>query len=357
MGEIIITVIFAVATPLVFLLLIRKAKSRGKRAEKGDIVMVKAVISSEILFTVVFYVAAVLSGILFKVFGPAYLVYFFVPFFGVVSVIGVFGYINDKFKYIVIKDDSIVVNSFFLPERVISYAEITYYNIINYRGLRGIELLNDAGRVLFSSAAGWDDKLYNLTYKLNDNGVFTLPNSVRKTIDKREMHLGLAIALALLGAMCLLPFGIFLGQLSPAQPYVNYRVSGTVANYKFTDGNVGSLQLTLENDNHVYFLDGVAYDELDFALQKDLSIGDRIRLLIACDEGANRCKISQIVLNGRVYLSAKKAEAAEKENYETNLTASFIVLGIACAFFAGAAAEIIYYIHVKKRDSTKNNIQ
>lgn len=356
MGEILITVIISAAIPIAYVLLYRIGVSRDRRkALRNDVISVeRSLLLCGMAGTVFFYSVTVLCGILSTIFLPAYVTYILVSIFGLISALGALGCVNDKFKYIIIEDEQITSVSMFFKDKVFPYSDVKNYLLPNFRGRKGIVLYGHDGKKLFSSGVGCDGKLYNLTYKLNDIGIFTMPDSEIKAGNKREIPIFIAVTLALMGAMLMLPFGLTYSHNQPPETYMNYRVSGVVAEFKFKDGDRPYLKLTLENDDHVYWVYSVVYDKLDKDLQKNLSRGDRIRLLIAHDESGGKRKVSQIELNGRIYLSAEKAETAEMKSYRTNRTFAFVFLGIACAFFAGTTAAIIYYFYVRAQQNAQN---
>lgn len=359
MGEVLITVIFAVAIPAVFLPLYFRYRSRDRRKIiKYEVINAKrGVLIAAICLAILFYIAAVALGITMTIFAPAYATYISVSLSSVLSALLAFAYINDRFQYIVIEEKGVNSVCIYRKDKFIPYEKIKHYRLVVLFGLPGIILLSPIGVTLFSSGFGCDNNLYKLTQKLNEHNVFPVPPGVmfptremRKSAEfkratKSSRQKASIVAFTICGAAIMMMFGLTFGLNFPPEKFINYEVSGVVESYKFTHERYGSINFnfTLEDDEHAYWVYSVVYDEVDENLESDLYRGDTVNLLIAYDSDDNKRIVSQIELNGRVYLYAADAEAAETSNYQFGVKMSYVFLGLGCATFLG---EIIYIIYI-----------
>ena len=146
---------------------------------------------------------------------------------------------------------------------------------------------------------------------------------------------------ALFGLSSLL-LGILVNTLSNFNEYENYEVSGIVENY--TKGEE-ILKIYLKDDANVYYINNIVYDELDEDIYKVLDDNIEIKMHIAYQDEYSRFNISQLEVNGEVYLNMNSSETAEYSNYRDGQIGSFVMIGI------GAILEIfgvIYFIKFKK---------
>lgn len=369
MGEILITVILAAALPAVFLPLNFRYRSRDRRKIIRDaVVNVKhGILIVGLCLAILFYVAGIALGIVLTLLAPSYATYIVVSILGALSALLAFACINDKFQYIVIEEKGVNSVCIYRKDKFIPYEKIKHYRLVALFGLPGIILYSHIGVTLLSSGFGCDENLYKLTQKLNDHGVYPVPLGVmfptremrRSAEFKQATKSGttkIAIAaFTVCGACFMIMFGLTFGLNFPPQKFINYEVSGIVESYKFTSERYGStnFNFTLEDDDHVYWVYSVVYDEVDVALQHDLYRGDAVNLLIAYDRDDNKRIVSQIELNGRIYLYAADAEAAEIADYEFGIKMSYVFLGLGCATFLGEIIYIIYICATKHKTEEK----
>lgn len=359
-GEIIITAAVATAIPAVYLPLHRKYSSRDRRRITNDVTIsaTKGLLTAGLIISILFYVAAIVSGIVCTLLAPSYATYAAVPTLGFFSALMAFGYINDKFQYSVIEDKGLNSVCIYRKDKFFPYEKIGYYRPIAMFGFAGILLFDRYGRKLFSSGAGCDLRINTLFAKLNECGVTAIRNDtvfptreMRKTAEykayaKRKNIFGATIAGFVCGACFILVGGLVSGLNEPPEKFANYPVSGVVTDYEFTRDH--TVTITLEDDEHSYRIYSTVYDALDKYFKFYIDCGDSIDMLIAYDKPNNVRIISQIVLNGVKFLDADDAQAAMYDNYRTGNIIAYVVLGLSAAFVAGAVAGSIY-LGVKKR--------
>lgn len=349
MGENIIIILFAVAIPLFYVPMLIVSKRRDKRKEipAADVInMTRDIQTIMLVLAVLFYVVVIIAGPLCALYAPAGVTYSIVSLCGAGAVVSAIGHVYTKSAYFVIKEDSFTFVSFLTKDKTVLFDKVKCYRNFLLYGQGGVQMYGHSGEKLFTSDTGFGNRLYYLVKKLEERGIHEMGVEQNKNLEK-QFKIRMGILSATLCGLCFL--AVFIAMyvsISPPLPYQNYDVSGTVAEYEFTDENYPQLKIVLEGHEQEYFVTSTALKELDKELKRDISIGDTVKLLIAHDEDGKR-KISQIELNDRIYLTADKAEAAEIQQYKFNRNMMFTFLGIACAFFAGAVALTVYYFHTK----------
>ena len=151
------------------------------------------------------------------------------------------------------------------------------------------------------------------------------------------------------GLWCFLLFGIgslLLGILVNSQinfkSYENYEVSGIVENF-----NKGEkiLKIYLKDDKKTYYINNIVYDVFDENIYSVLSENTQIRMCIAYIDEYERYNISELEINGKIYLNKSASENAEYSNYRSGLIGSYVFIGIGTVLEVFA---VIYFIKIKK---------
>lgn len=237
----------------------------------------------------------------------------------------------------------------FKKDTLVKYSDITYINSHSF-GFGQVSCYDSNGIPLFE-VDQYHLGVEQLDNKLRSKGYFLLPNPYpsedMKSNVKFQHHKKLSSTkvgfwcFALFGLSSLL-LGILVNTLSNFNEYENYEVSGIVENY--TKGEE-ILKIYLKDDANIYYINNIVYDELDEDIYKVLDDNIEIKMHIAYQDEYSRFNISQLEVNGEVYLNMNSSETAEYSNYRNGQIGSFVMIGI------GAILEIfgvVYFIKFKK---------
>lgn len=224
MGEIFITVIFAVAIPAVFLPLYFKFRALFySRKMPYDAVCVKnGVLIAALFITILLYAATVICGITCTILAPARATYISVSVLGAFTVIFSLAYLHDKFQYIAAEETGVTDVCIFRKDKIIPYEKIKYYHIGYIKWHKVITLLNRNGIPLLT-ISNYDKYLDIFLQKLEEFGVSLIPDCVKfpteemrksdeyKAFRKKETLFALIIIEAFLCFCCMLIFGLIFG--------------------------------------------------------------------------------------------------------------------------------------------------
>ena len=263
--------------------------------------------------------------------------------------LGGLGFVIGKYNYLVVKEEGIYIKKMFKKDTLVKYSDITYINSHSF-GFGQVSCYDSNGIPLFE-VDQYHLGVEQLDNKLRSKGYFLLPNPYpsedMKSNVKFQHYKKLSSTkvgfwcFALFGLSSLL-LGILVNTLSNFNEYENYEVSGIVENYTKCEE---TLKIHLKDDANVYYINNIVYDELDEDIYKVLDDNINIKMYIAYQDEYSRFNISQLEVNGEVYLNMNSSETAEYSNYRDGQIGSFVMIGI------GAVLEIfgvVYFIKFNK---------
>ena len=264
------------------------------------------------------------------------------------SCLGFFAVIWGRFTYEIIEDDGITLVRFGKRRKVL-YSDIEYFRFIE--GARGGFYAYDKYGVLITSAS---NKIGSrqLVSAMHQNRVTEVFNGfptpeMRKTKEYKDRakknSVGvLAWVTFFIGVLYLAGWGLVFGINREPCEFENYEVTGIVESYELENGRYTNLTIKLADDGSVYYVNHIVSDELDLSVQKALKGNPEIKLLIAFKDDRERLNISQIEIDGAIYLSAADAEKEEIDNYNFGVILTWVFFGISAVSLATWAGSLIY---------------
>ena len=268
--------------------------------------------------------------------------------------LGTLGFSISKFNYLVVKHEGIYIKKMFQKDRLIKYSDITYINSNSF--VFGQVACYDSDGVPLFEVDHYHLGAEQLYSKLRNKGYLLLPlpypTEDMKNNKKFQHHKKLSSTKV--GLWCFLLFGIgslLLGILVNSQinfkSYENYEVSGIVENF-----NKGEkvLKIYLKDDKKTYYINNIVYDVFDENVYSVLSENTQIRMCIAYIDKYERYNISELEINGKIYLNKNASENAEYSNYHSGLIGSYAFIGI------GTVLEVFAVIYFIKIIKIKNEI-
>lgn len=265
--------------------------------------------------------------------------------FALCSAIGFFGFIWSRFRYEIIEDDGITVVRF-NKRRKVYFSGIKYYKFTD--GIAGGLIAYDKYGVVIFSAEAINVGSHKLVSAMRNNFVTEVFNGFPpaemkkseeyKTGQKQRSIVILAWTAFGLGVFILAVWGLIFPNTGLSE-FENLEVSGIVESYEFKKD---TLTVRLVDDDGVYWVNNIVYDEMKPSVNKAIKESVEINLLIAYKDDRERFNISQIEIGGEIYLSAADAEKSVKDNYDGTVTLCRVLFGISVAMLAAWAGLMIY---------------
>ena len=249
----------------------------------------------------------------------------------------------------VVKEEGIYLRKIFKKDRLIRYSDITYINSHSY-GFGQVACYDSNGVPLFEI-----DHYYvgieQLDSTLRNKGYVLLPtpypcedmkNNSRFQHYKKMSSTKVGFWCFLLLGIVFLLLGILIHSISGFTNYENYEVFGVVEKYKIGEE---TLELHLKDDEKTYYINGIVYDELNEDVYIVLNEDTNVKLYIGYQDKFDRHNISQMEIDGCVYLHMDAAESAEYSNYRGCLICGHVFMGIGfILLFLGLA----YFVKLEK---------
>ncbi len=338
METVITTVAIDAVIPAVFLLIymlrLRDEKKRAPDAE-NRIIAPKSVLWFFAVVSIFFYVISIIAAVSMTISGePFSTVAIALSIFALFTIMGLFGLLYARFRYTVYDDEKVTNYLLFSKPRTFYYKDIAYYNFSG-----DFKAYDENGVKLFSQ-----ESIYvgfgGLISRMNENGVKNVAhdyfvknmkdNKIFANYKRRTLAKVAAWTTFAIGLMMLALFGLTFGSADYVK-FENYIVHNTVVS--FETQNEG-FSVKLDNDDNEYHINNIIYDALDKSIITDIKEGDEITLYVGYVDSRGRRVISQLELDGKVYLHAADAEKAEKDNYDKLIITSYVFLGLSAAFIA-----------------------
>ncbi|MDE7083441.1 MAG: hypothetical protein K2O89_07055 [Clostridia bacterium] len=265
--------------------------------------------------------------------------------FSLFSALGFFGFIWSRFRYEIIEDDGITLVRFNKRWKVY-FSEIEYYKFTD--GMAGGLIAYDKNGVVIFSAEAINIGSHKLVSAMQNNFVTEVFNGFPpaemkkskeyKTGQNKSGIIILSWTMFGLGVFILAVWGLIFSNAS-LHEFENYEVSGIVESYEFKED---TLTVKLVDDDGVYWVNNIVYDEMNKSVKKAIKENVGIDLLIGYKDDRERFNISQIKIDGEIYLNATDAEKSEKDNYDGTVTLCWVIFGISVAMLVTWAGLLIY---------------
>ena len=356
---IVMSIIISIILPIVHALFYRIKEKEDKKITYGSEFVVKTSNSLNIFFLIwmiicfLGMVGAVVFVFTTKEPNKTKIFWIIEILFLIFFLLGSLGFFIGKFNYLVVKNEGIYIKKLFKKDKLIKYTDITYVNY-NSVGFGQVSCYNADGIPLFSVDKYHlgADKLYA---KLRNNGYFLLPTPYPSDDMKNNANFKhfKKVSSSKIKFWCFLCFGlalILLGALINVQSkftsYKNYEVTGIVENYIKGEN---TLKIYLKDNENTYYVNNIVYEKLDESVYNVLKENTQIKMCIAYVDEYKRFKVSELNINGNIYLDKNLSEKAEYSNYRTGLIGSYVFYGI------GGVLEIFAIIYIIKLVKLKNN--
>ena len=266
------------------------------------------------------------------------------------AALGFFGYTWSRFKYEIIEDDGITLVRF-NKKKKFYYSQIVFYKYTE--GMMGTFVTYDEyGRILFNvEALSIGSK--NLADTMQQHGAtpvtYNFPSpEMRRTKEfkywqKKNNANVFAWVSFFMGLLFLGTWGLVFGLNHEPRTFENYEVNGIVESYEIKNGKDSmTLTINLAGDESVYWVSNITDDKVNWSVGKALEGNPEIKLLIAFQDDRDRLQISQIEIDGEIYLDAAKAEQEEIDNYNFGKTLMYVFLGCGVALIVAWAGLLVY---------------
>ena len=247
------------------------------------------------------------------------------------ALLGLLGYFIAKFNYEIIDGDKIIISRCFKKRYAVAVSDIARFSYT--RGfICGLNAYDKYGIILFESS-GYNlniDKLAQfLDSQLIPHAMPGYPGAdlknapVYKRYLKKRNRKFIAWMLFGFGLTSFVLFGLMFPQLH-YQKFENYEVSGEISEYKKSDE---FLTFKLEGDENTYCINNIVYDKMNTAFVDNLAKKQSVTLLIGYTDRIGRRSVSQVSVNGKIYLDKEESEKAEADNYKYSMIFAWVILG------------------------------
>lgn len=347
MDAIITTVAIDTAIPAVFLLIymlrLRAEKKRAPGVE-NRINAPKLVLGFFTVVSIFFYVISIIAAVSMIITGePFSSVVIALSIFALLTVLGLLGLLYARFRYTVYDNEKVTNYLLFSKPRTFYYKDIAYYNFSG-----DFKAYDKNGVKLFSLElihVGFDC----LISRMRENGVKNISpdyfvknmkdNKIFANYRKHTLAKVAAWAMFAFGLLMLALFGLMFGN-ADYEKFDNYIVRNTVIGF---DTQNSYFSVKLDNDDNEYHINNIIYKALDKSIFTDIKEGDDITLYVGYTDSRGRRVVSQLEIDGKIYLYAADAEKAEKDNYNKLIITSYVFLGLSAALIATWLALTIVY--------------
>lgn len=356
-----IVLIVPIAIFLVFSLFSSLRKKEEKKLNSDTQIVLRYTKAFKILFIIFMAIclALMIAVIIFQILDPTSIKTVLFIEFCIVSfmLLGLVGFIDAKYNYVIVRDNIIEVHKPLIKPREISIEDIGYYEMVEsyYGGLHcydknGVKLLE------ISPFHTNIDQLFNIIIKLQVP-VLTkpLPDAIKKSVEfkkykKKNLYKGLSILLIVIAYFGFIFFGAF-SSFNSLGKFENYEVNGIVERYENEDKE---LRIYLKEDSNTYYVNSIVYPALDKTIFDELEKGINIKLLIARENEKKGLEISQIEINNKIYLTKEDSKKKEYDNYNSFNIASYVGLGIGIVSVIGASI-LIYKFYTEDKKTIANS--
>lgn len=263
--------------------------------------------------------------------------------------LGLFGYIYAKTSYVIVKNDSLIINKFPKKRIKLLYEDIGYFSA-NYSlscfDKNGIPILTlDHLYVGIERLTNLIErkgvKQMELPYPnetIKENKEFKIYNKKKSIKSKIIIWLIFAIFAFIMAITC---------RYAPSYyEFSNYEVIGIIDKIVIND-EIVKIYLT-ENEKE-YYINNIIYDALDEEIFDVIKEGKKVRLLIGYEDEYLRLNISEIEIDGIKYLEKNSAFQEIYNNYHSSIIASYAFLGIGIVLFIPSVINLYKYYKYKRK--------
>ena len=339
--SIVTTVAIAIIIPIVFnvFYFFKLREEKKHKYDKEAIVRTYAPKVYRLFFLVVaiiLFVATVAGAIILIVNREGLYVILVVVIVGsLFTLLGLFGYLITALNYEIIDNDKIIVVRCFTKRRIVDIGSISCYKF-NPGFLGGLVAFDKNGISLFESS-GYNVNIEKIVQKLDENFIpkarDNYPSNalkdtpVYKRYSKKHnlkifawLFLGFGLATFAIAAL-------MFPQLHYTE-FENYAVNGVISEYELKDN---SATIHLADDENIYRINNIVYNKLDSSFAYTIKVGKSVEILVGYTDDSERRIVSQIAIDGTVYLDKTESEKAEYENYNELIVFGYVIIGIGSA--------------------------
>lgn len=249
--------------------------------------------------------------------------------FALLGWLGVYAFLDDV---VVVAGEEIFVKKPFRKIRKTSFDKIAFF-LVQATALGGVVCYDKAGVVIFfvsQMQVGVDAFARMLAERGKEFIPVPFPEErfrqfPRYNLYKQKQKAMSAFVSFFVCGIVLLLIPLITFPLLSEQEYSDRTAEGYVEDFQLKGDN---FTLSLQGDEHVYWLNNIVYENLDKTFLDKLAKGIYVRLHIGYTDERGRENITGIEYFGREYLTPQEAERAEYENYRLGRTMGFIFLGI-----------------------------